>query len=71
VTTLVAVGLMTQSGAVAANPPPTTTYYLALGDSLTYGYPSGVGYAEDLQKVLKFSHPGIQLIQLGCQANPQ
>jgi hypothetical protein len=54
------------SGAAAADPPPDTTYYLALGDSLAFGYPTGVGYAEDLQKVLKFSHPGIELIKLGC-----
>jgi len=38
-TALVAVGLMTPSGAAAADPPhDTTTYYLALGDSLAYGY---------------------------------
>jgi len=66
-TTLVAVGLLTPSGTAVANPPPdTTTYYLALGDSLAFGYPSGVGYADDLQEVLKFSQPGIELIKLGC-----
>jgi hypothetical protein len=57
---------MTPSGTAAANPPPATTYHLALGDSLAFGYPSGVGYADDLEKVLQFSSPGIQLIKLGC-----
>ena len=66
-TALVAVGLMTPSGAAAADPPPdTSTYYLALGDSLAYGEPTGVGYAEDLYKVRQLAHPGIKLIKLGC-----
>lgn len=66
-TALVAVGLMTPSGAAAADPPhDTTTYYLALGDSLAYGYPTGVGYAKYLTDTLRQSQPGIQLENLGC-----
>jgi len=65
-TALVTVGLMTPSGTAAANPPPTTTYYLALGDSLAWGYPTGVGYAEMLTTKLQESEPGTVLKNLGC-----
>lgn len=52
---------MTPSGTAAANPPRTTTYYLALGDSLAFGYPSGFGYANYLTTTLQESQPGIEL----------
>lgn len=65
-TALVAVGLMTPSGSAAADQPPDTTYYLALGDSLAFGTPSGVGYAEYLTDTLQESQPGLQLKKLGC-----
>jgi lysophospholipase L1-like esterase len=49
----------------------TTTYYLALGDSLARGYMPGVGdtnqgYADDLYSDLLVSNPNLQLVKLGC-----
>jgi lysophospholipase L1-like esterase len=58
-----------------ANAVPTT-YYLALGDSLSVGYqpahgtlPAGDtsdGYTDDLYQQLKLRDPGLVLVKLGC-----
>ena len=65
-----AVGVMAPSGTAAANPPPTTTYYLALGDSLSQGYQDGKitdhGYVDDLYATLKIRNPQLELEKLGC-----
>jgi len=56
-------------GTAAANPPGDDLTW-RLGDSLAYGYPyapsTGIGYAYRLMSALLNSHPGIQLINLGC-----
>ena len=57
----------------------TPTYYLSLGDSLSVGYQPGAGhygnygtygtnqgYANDLYASLAATHPGLQLVQMGC-----
>jgi len=68
-TTVLAVGVLTPSGTAAANPPPTT-YYLALGHSLSQGYQDGKitdrGYVDDLYATLKIRNPGLELQKLGC-----
>ncbi len=64
-TAVLAIGFFSPSGAAAASPAPTT-YYLALGDSLAFGYPTGVGYAEKLTTKLQESRPGTVLAKLGC-----
>jgi lysophospholipase L1-like esterase len=54
------------SGAGAATPP--TTYYLALGDSLSTGggATSGASYVDDVYAAEKSLVPGLQLENLGC-----
>jgi lysophospholipase L1-like esterase len=64
--------------AAAANRPdstPKTTYYLALGDSLSVGdqpnakgvtLPTDQGYADQLYNTIKRVHPGLRLYKLGC-----
>lgn len=53
-------------GATTAQPP--TTYYLALGDSLSTGggATSGQGYVNDVYAAEKSIIPGLQLVNLGC-----
>ena len=53
-------------GATTAQPP--TTYYLALGDSLSTGVgaTSGQGYVDDVYAAEKSIIPGLQLVNLGC-----
>ena len=53
-------------GATTAQPP--TTYYLALGDSLSTGVgaTSGQGYVDDVYAAEKSIIPGLQLENLGC-----
>jgi lysophospholipase L1-like esterase len=55
--------------------PPEPTYYLALGDSLSRGVQpdaSGVsvetsdGYPDLVYAALRRSHPGLELVKLGC-----
>ena len=48
--------------------PPPTTYYLALGDSLSTGGGAdpGMGYVNDIDNRLTQSIPGLQLVDLGC-----
>ncbi|MEO9222918.1 MAG: GDSL-type esterase/lipase family protein [Mycobacteriaceae bacterium] len=70
-----AVVASSQVAASAAENPPTT-YYLALGDSLSVGYqPIGpdhkgietnTGYVDDLYTQLKKKDPNLQLMKLGC-----
>jgi len=52
-----------------------TSYYLALGDSLSVGVqpdaagkslPTAQGYASQLYAVLHAGHPGLRLVKLGC-----
>ena len=52
-----------------------TSYYLALGDSLSVGVqpnaadkslPTGQGYANQLYAALRVGHPGLRLVKLGC-----
>ena len=54
------------AGATAA--PSPTTYYLALGDSLSTGGGAdpGMGYVNDIENRLSQSIPGLQLVDLGC-----
>ncbi len=53
-------------GATTTQPP--TTYYLALGDSLSTGVgaTSGQGYVDDVYATEKSIIPGLQLVNLGC-----
>jgi lysophospholipase L1-like esterase len=55
--------------------PPDATYYLALGDSLSQGVQpnaAGVsvktsdGYPDQVYAVLRRTHPGLELVKLGC-----
>ena len=52
----------------ATGAPPPTTYYLALGDSLSTGGGAdpGMGYVNDIENRLSQSIPGLQLVDLGC-----
>ena len=64
----------------AAGPPasharPRSSYYLALGDSLSRGVqpdaagasvPTRQGYADQLYAVLRRGVPGLRLVKLGC-----
>lgn len=54
------------AGAGAATPP--TTYYLALGDSLSTGGGAtpGASYVDDVYAAEKSAIPGLQLENLGC-----
>jgi lysophospholipase L1-like esterase len=64
--------------ATAADRPdstPKTTYYLALGDSLSVGdqpnakggtFPTDQGYADQLYNYLRRANPGLRLYKLGC-----
>jgi lysophospholipase L1-like esterase len=54
---------------------PRTSYYLALGDSLSVGVqpdaagasrPTGLGYANQLYAALRVRHPALRLVKLGC-----
>jgi lysophospholipase L1-like esterase len=65
------VGILLFAGSPAASAAPPSTYYLALGDSLSQGYMPGVGntnsgYVDDLYRVLAARQPGLQLVKLGC-----
>jgi lysophospholipase L1-like esterase len=64
-----------QASASVKAATPSATYYLALGDSLSQGVqPDAVGtsvetpdgYADQLYAVLRHSHPGLELVKLGC-----
>lgn len=61
--------------AAEAAPAPDATYYLALGDSLSQGVQpnaAGVsvetsdGYPDQVYAVLHRTHPGLELVKLGC-----
>ena len=54
--------------AVATGASPPTTYYLALGDSLSTGGGAspGMGYVNDIENRMAPSIPGLQLVDLGC-----
>jgi lysophospholipase L1-like esterase len=61
--------------AAEATTPPEATYYLALGDSLSRGVQpnaAGVsmetsdGYPDQVYAVLHRTHPGLELVKLGC-----
>jgi lysophospholipase L1-like esterase len=58
----------TQTAGAAATAQPSTTYYLALGDSLSTGVgaTSGQGYVDDIYAAEKSIIPGLQLVNLGC-----
>jgi lysophospholipase L1-like esterase len=74
--------LLTLCLAPVAGAARSTPSYLALGDSLAFGYsqakfnsllPSGepasayhTGYVDDFAKVLKLLHPGLQVVNDGC-----
>ena len=54
---------------------PVTSYYLALGDSLSRGFqpnpaghsvPTDQGYPDQLYAMLRPGHPGLRLVKLGC-----
>ena len=64
---LAMVGPATSAAGATAAPPPTT-YYLALGDSLSTGGGAdpGMGYVNDIENLLSQSIPGLQLADLGC-----
>jgi lysophospholipase L1-like esterase len=56
--------------AVPANASPSPVYYLALGDSLAYGYQpthvTGQGYVDDLYTSLHNADSRVVLENLGC-----
>ena len=61
--------------ACSAAPAPATSYYLALGDSLSLGVqpnaagasvPTSEGYPDLVYARLRDSHPALRLVQLGC-----
>lgn len=60
------IGLFGVEAGASATPP--TTYYLALGDSLSTGggATSGASYVDDVYAVEKSLIPGLQLENLGC-----
>jgi len=64
---LALVGPATPAAGATGAPPPTT-YYLALGDSLSTGGGAdpGMGYVNDIENRLSQSIPGLQLVDLGC-----
>ena len=57
--------------AQGATTPTPTTYYLALGDSLSTGVgaTSGQGYVDDIYVAEKSIIPGLQLENLGCSGD--
>jgi lysophospholipase L1-like esterase len=64
-----------QTADAGAAAPPEATYYLALGDSLSQGVQpnaAGVsvktsdGYPDRVYAVLHRTHPGLELVKLGC-----
>lgn len=81
---VIAVGLFAVPAAQAAPPPkhnPPKSVYLALGDSLAFGYQQAkffqnlptedpaaynTGYVDDFAKDLRAIHPKIQTVNLGC-----
>jgi len=71
----VAVGVLAACSTHAPPPKPPTSYYLALGDSLSLGIqpdadgvqvPTTGGYADQVYTVLQRTRPGLRLIHLGC-----
>ena len=63
------------AGSPAGRVSPKTSYYLALGDSLSQGVqpdpagasvPTGQGYADRLYAALRRGDPGLRLVKLGC-----
>src|SRR5580693_2154756 len=72
------VAALTSSGAAgpsADRAGPKTSYYVALGDSLSQGVqpdpagaslPTGQGYANQLYAMLRRGDPGLRLVKLGC-----
>ena len=63
------------SSSAARHTSARTSYYLALGDSLSVGVqpdaagkslPTGRGYASQLYAVLHAGDPGLRLVKLGC-----
>ena len=63
------------SGPSADRAGPKTSYYVAVGDSLSRGVqpdpdgvslPTGQGYANQLYAMLRRGHPGLRLVKLGC-----
>jgi lysophospholipase L1-like esterase len=59
----------------AAKPAPPSSYYLALGDSLSQGVqpnaagtsvPTAQGYPDLVYATLRASHPALRLVRLGC-----
>ena len=64
-------GLVTTVPATGST-PPAPTYYLAVGDSLAFGFPPdaehkfGYGYADILYGKLSRSDPALQLVKIGC-----
>jgi lysophospholipase L1-like esterase len=72
------VGALTSSGAAgpsADRASPRTSYYVALGDSLSQGVqpdpagvslPTGQGYASQLYAMLRRGDPGLRLVKFGC-----
>jgi len=68
-------GQATPHQATETTAPPEATYYLALGDSLSRGVQpdaAGVsvetsdGYPDQVYAVLHRTHPGLELVKLGC-----
>ncbi|MBO2454002.1 SGNH/GDSL hydrolase family protein [Actinomadura barringtoniae] len=72
--TAVAVGVMTALSAGLTTTPAhadETTYYVAVGDSLSVGAqpgkgPTDEGYTDNLYAALKAKNPGLKLVKLGC-----
>jgi lysophospholipase L1-like esterase len=72
------VAALTSAGAAgpsADRTGPKTSYYVALGDSLSQGVqpdpagaslPTGQGYASQLYAMLRRGDPGLRLVRLGC-----
>jgi lysophospholipase L1-like esterase len=63
------------SSSQARDAGPRTSYYLALGDSLSQGVqpdatgaslPTQQGYASQLYAALRLGEPGLRLVKLGC-----
>jgi lysophospholipase L1-like esterase len=72
---MAAVVLTACSSPPAAKPPTPSSYYLALGDSLSRGVqpdaagasvPTAQGYPDLVYATLRASHPALRLVRLGC-----
>jgi lysophospholipase L1-like esterase len=72
----VAAAVAACSGPVAGANAGPTSYYLALGDSLSQGVQpnaagvavkTGQGYADQVYAALRPGHPALRLVKLGCQ----